>query len=620
MARNPEHQPAYDAVNLFKENCLVGNRSLLWPERSYWTLENLNELKQRFIEHDMSTDQTFQEKFLIQLGIDNPILWGIACDLFFVHSLPSKSMRKQSKIAIVEWAANNGKLSLPNADQNIWNALESGFVVTGIQYHRKVGQIAFLILLAIGVKEDSNPERIFESPQAFQNFVKHQAEKGGRSWDRAPDMRSALSYLLFPDYFECIISMHDKHQIADYYQKKLHLAPVNDLDQAIYQIRQKLSPDHDQDGKPFHFYGDLKSEWQPKAQLIGEKGAVVTPAVVEPPSDVAALEVSDDPDALRVSNLLIHTRNVILYGPPGTGKTYIARQVARQLIEHQLGGNVSKLDAHMATKYKESDFVKWVTFHQSYAYEDFIEGWRPLLNHDDDNRGSFEIRRGVFKTICDKALSDPKNNYVLVIDEINRGNIAKIMGELITLIEDDKRGFAVDLPYSGDSFCVPANLYLIGTMNTADRSIALLDVALRRRFAFAEMMPRPDLLAGVQVALTESVDLGILLTSLNKGVRQLANRDLQIGHSYFLKVKGVTTPEDKLAKLEFVWNYQVLPLLNEYFYNRPEQLIELLRSFETSEDSEYEVVLGAVGDFGKAWGEDLLAGLAGVIEKFEPDR
>lgn len=732
MARYPQLQPLYDVVNQFKENCLIGNQSLLWPERSYWTLENLYELKCRFIEQDMATKQSFEEKFSIQLKSDNPILWGIASDLFLIYSLPSASLKKQSKLKLIRWAANNGSLSLPPDDNPMWNALEPGFSRTGIQFNRKVGQIAFLILFAIEVKERENPKQIFETPVTFLEFVKQFMQKGGRSWDRAPDMRAALAYMLYPDYFENIISMRDKKYIVDYYEKKLDLELPADIDQAIHQVREKLSSQYDHDGKPFHFYLDLNREWKPEQS--GGTGGVDGPSggggigEEDKGGEESVEAIIADPDVLRVQSILQHTKNVILYGPPGTGKTYVANQVARRLIQKQLGASVStenreeqaiqdltlheilalslyrngpdkslsvpelerfplvrarfrlspiknpkqslwsslqlhtpnesitvrvqgrtgmgwfdkdrvsrwklteegknyvktqlqpvldQLNAPQETKYKERDFVKWVTFHQSYAYEDFIEGWRPLLGSEDEDHGSFEIRRGVFKAVCDKALNDPLNNYVLVIDEINRGNIAKIMGELITLIEDDKRGFSVDLPYSGDSFCVPSNLFLIGTMNTADRSIALLDVALRRRFAFVEIMPRVDLVDGVQVAADQDViDLGTLLESLNNGISRLVSRDLQIGHSYFLKVKEVKTPEEKLAKLEFVWNHQVLPLLNEYFYNRPDQLAELLRSFVTSEDNEQEVTQGVVGNFGNASGEDLLAGLQGIIERF----
>lgn len=728
MTRDPRFQSMYHVADQFKENCLLSNRSLIWPERSYWTLENLYELKRRFIEHEITTKQSFEEKFTIQLGNDHLAVWGIASDMFFVYCLPSFSMKKRSKFNLIDWAAKSGALSIPPVDQPIWNALELGFSNTGIQYHRKVDQIAFLILLAIKVKESENPQQIFTTAETFKEFVNRKIQEEGRAWDRGRDMRAALAYILYPDQFESIISWRDKQAIVDYYREKLKLTLPEDLDQAIYQIRQKLSPQYDRDGMPFHFYIDLNREWQPGITTTGpgaEGGGGTTGGG---PPVIGAVEIDIDADVLRVKNILGHTHNTILYGPPGTGKTYVANLVARALIQAQLGTTVSadaraeqaiqdltlheilalalyqngpdksisvpelerlplvrarfrvspiknpkqslwstlqlhaplesltvrvqnrtdigwfdkehdsrwkltdegkvyvsaqlqpvldRLNAPQETKYTERDFVKWVTFHQSYAYEDFIEGWRPRLGSEEENQGSFEIRRGVFKAICDRAVNDPQNNYVLVIDEINRGNIAKIMGELITLIEDDKRGFSVDLPYSGESFCVPPNLYLIGTMNTADRSIALLDVALRRRFAFVEIMPRPDLLSGVTVTAGQDVvDLGILLRSLNNGISQLISRDLQIGHSYFLKVSNLPSPEKKLSKLEFIWNSQILPLLNEYFYNRPDQLIELLRSFVTTEENEQDVTQGVVGSFGKASGEDLLVGLAGIIERF----
>jgi Cdc6-like AAA superfamily ATPase len=223
-------------------------------------------------------------------------------------------------------------------------------------------------------------------------------------------------------------------------------------------------------------------------------------------------------------------------------------------------------------------FCTFVTFHQSYGYEDFIEGFKPVVNDNGDV--SYRVEAGVFKEISERARHDPENNYVLVIDEINRGNIAKIFGELITLIEDDKRseankkGLSVKLPYSKKEFSVPSNLYILGTMNTADRSIALLDIALRRRFTFLEIMPDYSIIefdvGGVNIAS--------LLEGLNITVSALIDRDHQIGHSYFC---DLADQEEDLAKdkLYFIWYKKIIPLLQEYFYNDWEQLKLILGDF-----------------------------------------
>lgn len=247
--------------------------------------------------------------------------------------------------------------------------------------------------------------------------------------------------------------------------------------------------------------------------------------------------------------------NTIFYGPPGTGKTYIVSEEAAAILGE-------KRDAY--AELVEKGRIAFITFHQSYAYEDFVEGIRPVT---DDGKVAYEIRRGIFREMCERAEGDPDNNYVLVIDEINRANISKVFGELITLLEPDKRLEAeneirVTLPYSGDTFGVPKNLYLIGTMNTADRSIALLDTALRRRFEFVEMMPEPKELQtkeSEKLRTDEGIDLIEMLRRLNQRIETLYDRDHTIGHAFFLK-------KASLDELDAVFRRKVIPLLQEYFY------------------------------------------------------
>ena len=272
--------------------------------------------------------------------------------------------------------------------------------------------------------------------------------------------------------------------------------------------------------------------------------------------------------------------NLILYGPPGTGKTYSTKHRAFDVL-----GIDHKSKEEVDIKFEFDELVKdgqivFTTFHQSLTYEDFIEGIKPSIQSDEEKSESknrtleYSIQDGIFKKLCKKAEEDAKNNYVLIIDEINRGDVSKIFGELITLLEEDKRegnveAITVTLPYSKLPFSVPKNLYVIGTMNTADRSVESLDTALRRRFSFQELMPDYSL----DALKTEVFDhtLGAILKTINDRIEILLERDHLIGHSYFMKV------ENEVDFLEVMYS-KVIPLLQEYFYNDYEKIGMILGS------------------------------------------
>ncbi len=207
--------------------------------------------------------------------------------------------------------------------------------------------------------------------------------------------------------------------------------------------------------------------------------------------------------------------------------------------------------------------LTWLTFHPSYSYEDFIEGFRPV---DTGSGLALKLEDGVFKQLCRTAQTYPKKTFLLVIDEINRANLAKVFGELITLLEKDKRGKLLTLPQSKEAFTIPPNLYLLGTMNTADRSIRLLDAALRRRFAFIEIMPDEDTLSGASV---NGLALDEFLSTLNQRIAARQGREKQIGHSYLLDgEQPLTVPEDFCR----VFRQEILPLLQEYCYDDYKEL------------------------------------------------
>lgn len=284
------------------------------------------------------------------------------------------------------------------------------------------------------------------------------------------------------------------------------------------------------------------------------------------------------PEPPPMSNTLLKALNIILYGPPGTGKTYKLRQKYMDLFTD--GQDVR---------------YKFTTFHQSFSYEDFIEGIKPRMDGGDNGQISYEIRNGVFKEICEKAEANPDKDYAIFIDEINRGNVASIFGELITLIEEDKRldkpnALKACLPYSRKEFGVPKNLWIIGTMNTADRSVEALDTALRRRFIFEEMRPDPELITNPK---NLKVDIQRLFNVVNARIEQLLDHDHCIGHAYFMEI-------ETLDDLRGTFANNIVPLLREYFYGNPAKIGMVLGGKFISQKSNN--LAFAAGD----WGADEL--------------
>ena len=292
----------------------------------------------------------------------------------------------------------------------------------------------------------------------------------------------------------------------------------------------------------------------------------------------------------RIASALDRKGQLILYGPPGTGKTYQARRFAVWWLSRQTGREGADAVLVDADRLREAERelstsraadsgtttsvgpLTRVTFHPSYTYEDFIEGFRPADAGGPGGGLSLALEDGVFKRVCRAAQANPDRPYLLLIDEINRGNVAKIMGELLTLIERDKRGLTLTLPQSKETFSVPPNVFLLGTMNTADRSIKLLDAALRRRFAFIECMPDSELVHGAEVG---DLALDEFLDGLNQRIARLEGREKQVGHSYLL-VDG--QPVDELEEFAARFREEILPLLQEYCYDEYATLAKFIGS------------------------------------------
>ncbi len=342
-----------------------------------------------------------------------------------------------------------------------------------------------------------------------------------------------------------------------------HAAPHSNLRRNV----QWLNADAPLDGKDLHapvpallqsqaYVVDMTEAYDQLAGLVPR--AVEEPAAFVPEpkkeqrtlsfnsltAEAAADLLMDQAELQKITELLWERKQVIFYGPPGTGKTYLAKALARHLTE--------------------DGAVRLVQFHPSYTYEDFFEGFRPKQADSGSGALTFELTPGPFRLFAETAKANPTTPYILIIDEINRANLAKVFGELYFLLE--YRDEAISLQYSPkEEFTLPPNVFIIGTMNTADRSIARIDNAMRRRFAFIELDPRIPPVRGLLSRWLEKHELpnegGFLLDALND---RLADADAAIGPSYLMRTSIYQRPDG----LERVWQYEIMPLLEDLFYGQ----------------------------------------------------
>ena len=571
-----EREDLLAAAVEFRDRCLKQGRGLLMPSRDIWTTDTIDAVFHNLIENANLGPGTFAEKLQGQLQTLDEAAYALTADVIAFYLLYPDDFLAQTKRNQVRQPLEWGGLE-PEDFAIVDRAFDEPIGGAGMFYvQRRDLQLGFYLAFARaaiserGDLEDPDVLRHLADDVAIPHVIASSPESvSARTVSGA---RNIVLCLLAPESFEAIASTNHKNKIAE---RWADLGGDSiDLDQRLGNIRKALTETY---GDGFNYYApDIKADWDvagpvrrrgrpPKVPVLAAGDSPAQESAVQETVSLQALadrvHMSVD-DLERLESLLDTKKQVIVEGPPGSGKTFLAENFAKYFAG-------------------TDDRVTLIQFHQSYGYEDFIQGIRPRT---DAGVLSYARVDGVFKRFCDVARrADKGQRYVFIIDEINRGNVARIFGELMYCLEYRDRGVPLAGAEEGATeFAIPPNVYLIGTMNNTDRSLAQLDYALRRRFYFYRLTPvvggrAPVLeswLADQPIAEATRIAIRDLFVRLNSRVTEILGPDFQVGHSYFMQADV----DSDLWK-ETLWSSAITPLLEEYLHNRVnrEELLRELR-------------------------------------------
>ncbi|TCK63142.1 AAA family ATPase [Curtobacterium sp. PhB136] len=530
------------ASSIFVGRGLRSLDSVFAPGRAVWRADVTAELRQRFVNRPEVDGAVFLEKLATQFDGASDDAKLLMAELLCWQVLPLEQPGERKKRERVTFLLDRMEhpVTIPaEIDQAFrsWS-FNPGQGISGHMFEA-TSMVIECVDTWLALSEDARVQALVD-PAAWRDIV------AGLPGTSLPIQRNELMFLVHPGFFGEVVSSDNRDAIRAAFAGEVEGQMEDDPDAAFQQITIALQ--QKARGPALYYVEPLAPRWQKQqAQLKPQEDErALSP---EPPAPRDGFPAAGQPlaDSLHMPlpwlqdtlDLIERRKQVILYGPPGTGKTFLAQALSKHVTDGTDG---------------ETTIVQ---FHPTYSYEDFFEGFRPVANDDSGNL-AFTLRKGPLRRLADAAAANPEANYFLVIDEINRGYIAKVFGELYFLLE--YRDSEISLLYSDEPFTLPSNIFVIGTMNTADRSIAMLDAAMRRRFAFIELHPERDPVQNVLThwAATKGLqdDRADLLTRLNT---QIQDHDAKVGPSFLMKDLDESGLRD-------VWRYEILPLLAEHHY------------------------------------------------------
>ncbi|MCM3504888.1 AAA family ATPase [Curtobacterium sp. ODYSSEY 48 V2] len=531
---------------LFVDRGLRQLDSAFAPGRGVWRSDVVAELRERFIGRPEVDGAVFLEKLATQFDGASDDAKLLMAELLCWQVLPLEQPGERKKRERVTFLLDRmvHPITIPAEVDEAFRSwsFNPGQGISGHMF-AATSIVIECVDAWLGLSEEER-ERALDNPTAWRDIVV--ALPG----TLLPIQRNELLLLVHPGFFGEVVSSDDREAIRSAFAGEVDGQMEDDQDEAFQQITIALQ--QKARGPALFYQEPLSSRWRQKPTTLPKSVSRPYPVPVNPDPGhgvrapftrvdgqlAAALHLPEHwlQDTL---DLIERRKQVILYGPPGTGKTFLAQALSKHVTDGTDG---------------ETTIVQ---FHPTYSYEDFFEGFRPVANDDSGNL-AFALRKGPLRRLADAAAANPEANYFLVIDEINRGNIAKVFGELYFLLE--YRDSEISLLYSDEPFTLPSNIFVIGTMNTADRSIAMLDAAMRRRFAFVELHPEREPVRNVlsRWVVTNRLqdDRADLLTRLNA---QIQDHDAKVGPSFLMRDLAGTGLQD-------VWRYEILPLLAEHHY------------------------------------------------------